>query len=513
MASSSSCAIESDDAQLKALFDTFCSVCSLEDIALAYSNAGHNVEKAGEILCNVNKSHTKDSFHEFNCENTKDSSHDFNCETSFKQLEESSRMGNPANSIILGKISNGRKPKRVSASVGSVSSLIGRTYFRPISSPNEPSRTNKPLKLNVLESLVAESGIERLGSEPVAEQILLDNSAKQISISNTDVEEFLFSMLGDGFKLSMDCIREVLGNCGYNVKQSMEELFSLSAKTLDIDKAVDHNLRRINKLNEETSANEVECKKLPPEGHSKEISLLKEEKINLSREVLESLFSIPDIFEEEPKVRRLEWGLNRTRVIGHKPVTKPFDDYASSSTPQPELTQPETKRDDEDNYQVLRKAVKQHWDTMKLYYEAAIDAFIQGEHAQTSYFSNQGKQFCQLAREADEKSSGLILEKAEPHEKGNELPLDLHAHSVNESIRLLKLHIFSLASIPSFSYLKVTINKDDDITSRGKRRREKVLQLLEKESIRWSEVESSSGIILIPLNEIDQSRLSFETDF
>lgn len=34
---------------------------------------------------------------------------------------------------------------------------------------------------------------------------------------------------------------------------------------------------------------------------------------------------MPDIFDEEPK-KRLEWGLNRTRVVGQKVVTKPLDD-------------------------------------------------------------------------------------------------------------------------------------------------------------------------------------------
>ncbi|XP_020573720.1 putative nuclear RNA export factor SDE5 isoform X2 [Phalaenopsis equestris] len=500
MASSSSCAIESDDAQLKALFDTFRSVCSLKDIALAYSKAGHNVERAGEILCNYSKNQTQGSFH------------DYNCEGSFKHLEESSRKGNTSNSRLLGDISGGRRPKKLSASVGSVSSFIGKTYFRPTSSLNEPSRTTKPMIFSVVESSVAESANEKLGSESVDEKLLFDRSTELISINNKDVEEFIFSMLGDGFKLSMDCIQEVLGNCGYNVKQSMEELFSLSAKTLGIDKAVDINSHRISRLNEETASYEVENKNLPPQGYSKETSFLNEEKINLSRQVLESLFSAPDIFEEEPKVKRLEWGLNRTRVRGQKPVTKPFDDYASSPTLETELAKNEIRRDEED-YQMLRKAAKQHWDTMKLYYEAAVDSFTKGNKAQASYCLEQGKHYYQLAREADEKSSRLILEKAEQEEKGNELPLDLRAHSVNESIRLLKLHLLSLASIPSFSHLKVTVNTESDNTSRGKRRREKVLQLLEKESIRWSEAEGSPGIILIPLNGMDHKQLSFETAY
>ncbi|KAK8947635.1 hypothetical protein KSP40_PGU005313 [Platanthera guangdongensis] len=496
MASSSSCTTENEDVQLKSLFDTFCSVCSVQDIALAYINAGHNVEMAGHILCNDNK-------------NMCDASDAYNCEKISKNFEESSQKGDPDNSVSLSGISNVKKPKRTSVSAGSVSSLLGKSYFRPISSINEPSQATKPLKVNVFDSTVTQSGLESLGSKPLAEKNALDSISKQTSISNTDMEEFMFSMLGDGFQLSMDSIREVLGNCGYNAKQSMEKLLSLSPKVLDKGKAVEHNSHRDKWLDKETSCYEGECKKFPPQSYSNKFST---EKTNLSREVLESLFSTPDIFEE-PKVRRLEWGLNRTRVTGQKPVTMPFEVYDLSQIPKTELIEPDNRKDDEEQYQALRKAAKQQWDTMKIYYEAAIDAFTNNDRTRLSYFLEQGKHCYEMAREADEKSSGLILEKGEPDENGNDLPLDLHAQSVNESIRLLKLHLLSLAGISSFRCLKVTINTDDGESSKGKRRRKKVLQLLEDESISWSEVEGSPGIILIPLDEIDPSMLSFEIDY
>lgn len=493
MASSSSCTTENEDVQLKSLFDTFCSVCSVQDIALAYIKAGHDVEMAGNILCNGNK-------------NMCDASDAFNCEKSSKNFEELSQMEDPDNSVPLSGISNVKNPKRTSVSLGSVSSLLGTSYFRPTSSLNEPSRANKPLKINVFDSTVTQSGFESLGSKPLADQNELDNISKQTSISNTDVEEFMFSMLGDGFQLSMDRIREVLGNCGYNAKQSMEKLLFLSPKALDKGKAVDHNLHR--DLDKETSCHEGICKKVPPQSYSKKSST---EKTNLSREVLESLFNTPDILEE-PKVKRLEWGLNRTRVTGQKPVTKPFEMYDLSQIPKTELIEPDNRKDDEEQYQVLRKAAKQQWDTMKIYYEAAIDAFTDDDHTRASYCLEQGKRCYEMAREADEKSSLLILEKGEPEENCSDLPLDLHAQSVNESIRLLKLHLLSLAGISSFRCLKVTINTDDGESSKGKRRRKKVLQLLEDESVKWSELEGSPGIILIPLDEIDPSMFSFETD-
>ncbi|MCL7034767.1 hypothetical protein MKW94_025919 [Papaver nudicaule] len=46
---------------------------------------------------------------------------------------------------------------------------------------------------------------------------------------HTGIEEFLFEMLGNGFELDMEVIRDVLGTCGYDAKKSMERLTDLSA--------------------------------------------------------------------------------------------------------------------------------------------------------------------------------------------------------------------------------------------------------------------------------------------
>ncbi|GJV89350.1 hypothetical protein Tco_1533288, partial [Tanacetum coccineum] len=54
---------------------------------------------------------------------------------------------------------------------------------------------------------------------------------------NKDVEQFLLQMLGDGFKLDMEVIREVVGGCGYDIHQSLEKLMSMSASTLDLGDA------------------------------------------------------------------------------------------------------------------------------------------------------------------------------------------------------------------------------------------------------------------------------------
>ncbi|PKA51020.1 hypothetical protein AXF42_Ash007677 [Apostasia shenzhenica] len=492
MASSSSCAVENDDLHLKALHDAFVSFFSLEDIALAYIKAGHDVVKAGEILSNIHESRIFDP--------------SIACNSDFRQLDSSTKR-HTENSSLVDRTCSERKPQRVSASVGTVSSFIGKTYLRPASSMNESHKTTKPPKLSVDEPSATESGNEVLCSESVFEPDAFGKVSEPRSLTSKDMEEFLFSMLGDGFKLSMGSIREVLGKCGYNVKQSMDELLSLSAEAVNNNKEHIHNLA--NWANADSSSHEEECKMLLPGRFATKTCCVDKEKTNLSKEILESLFSVPDRFEEEPKVKRLEWGLNRTRVIGQRPVTKPLEEFDLSSTRKIESMQPDNEKDDDEKYQGLRRAAKQHWAAMKLYYESAVDAFTMGNHTQANYCLEQGKECYQLAREVDEKLAGMILKEREPNEQDKELHLNLHGQSVSESIRLLKLHLLSLASIPSFRYLKVTVTTDDGSTSRGKRRWKMVLKLLEDESIRWSEVEGSPGEILIPLEEIDRNKLSF----
>lgn len=58
---------------------------------------------------------------------------------------------------------------------------------------------------------------------------------------------------------------------------------------------------------------------------------MEQKNANLPKEVLQSLFSVPER-SEEPKKTRIGIGLNRTRVVGKKPVKEPLEDLYSSST-------------------------------------------------------------------------------------------------------------------------------------------------------------------------------------
>lgn len=89
------------------------------------------------------------------------------------------------------------------ASLGTVSSVMGCTYCKTTPSLNEISKTSRPLIVEMKGSIEEDHEIDLITSR------IADLKA---SIHDKDVEEFLFSMLGDGFQLRKDVIREVLGN-------------------------------------------------------------------------------------------------------------------------------------------------------------------------------------------------------------------------------------------------------------------------------------------------------------
>lgn len=174
---------------LKALLDAFGTFCTLEDIASAYCKAGRDVCKAGDMLYQLQESSSSGFRHAQIGKN-------------IPQPEESSDEDNLKCSILLGKNSKGTKPKKLSVSVGTISSVLGKKYVGVPSSRNESCETTKPPKLEIREQM-----LDVLESES-----FMPNSVQSSTLNDKDVEEFLFSMLGDGFKLSMDVIRDVLGN-------------------------------------------------------------------------------------------------------------------------------------------------------------------------------------------------------------------------------------------------------------------------------------------------------------
>ncbi|XP_052177756.1 putative nuclear RNA export factor SDE5 isoform X12 [Diospyros lotus] len=478
-----------DDEQrdLEQLLDAFGSVVSLKDIAHAYCQAGRHLDTAGEILCKIQGSTSSASTHA-----SKDEPEHLSkpSEWSGDNLSDKSRFAE-RNFITS-------RSKNYSASMGTVSSVIGREYARARPSANEVSKVSKPLKLNSEDFPVSEIWGEQVSS----------NARASVERMCEDIEEFLFKMLGDGCQFDRKVIQDVLGCCGYDIKKSMEKLLDLSASTLkksddvlcmDTQKPTDPECLSFDKKPQYVNSSRSKDRLMP---RNKSPNRNKD-RYDLQREVLEALFNVPARSEEAPKRTIPAKGFRVSRGSS-RVVVEPLSEAATecNTTVAKLLVTGNENEDDNDSYQVLRKAVKEYWMIMKEYYKAAVDAFGKGEHARAHKLLEEGHFFKIKACEADEKSTQKFLEARE-----EEMSLDLHEYEPKEAMRLLRLHLTSLSGIPTIQYLKVIVGTGVEDTKAARRKR-LVTKLLDGESIKWSE-ENNGQTIVIKLDEIDPKCLSF----
>ncbi|XP_026426560.1 SMR domain-containing protein At5g58720-like isoform X3 [Papaver somniferum] len=97
------------------------------------------------------------------------------------------------------------KAKRVVATAGTVSGVIGKDYVR--SSPLDKERGRGG----------GGGGGEQHYNSPKWKNTCMVNG---VSVGNEEAEQFLFSMLGDGCDLSMAVVRDVFCQCGYDVEKA-----------------------------------------------------------------------------------------------------------------------------------------------------------------------------------------------------------------------------------------------------------------------------------------------------
>ncbi|KAJ1381901.1 HscB, C-terminal domain superfamily [Sesbania bispinosa] len=484
-----------EEKALKCLLEAFGTVFSLEEIASAYCKASRNADLAGEILNEMQGSSSTSATYSSNSD---------------AKAEESSVSSDGYSLENSGQERKNLRPKVPPVSVGSVSSLIGKEYVKPMPSANGSYGVTKPIKLDAKE--LPMTGIWREKSKP---NILKDDQLHQ------DMEDFLFKMLGDGFQLERNMIREVLDTCGHNMQKSLHKL--LDRSVLDLDKrtaVVGDSARKFTDTKPKSEAPSSERKSqdlnyLKGNGNIvsiKGVDLHQQQKDrhDLQKEVLSTLFNYRQHSEESPRrtVKDLNLNLNNNSRYGHV-VFEPPKDSMEEYDIDMNFSRRENVDDgeDEEDYQSVRRAVREYRATMKEYYQAAVDAFAKGDQTKAEKLLDQGQFFLKKAREADEESSRMILETRST--EAQEMVLDLHDHGPKAAIRLLKCHLSSLSGIPSsaFEYLKVIIDgNEQDNTKRSTRRL--VLKLLEQESIKWVEGETA-GTILIRLDSIERKRLSF----
>ncbi|TYI09664.1 hypothetical protein ES332_A09G088900v1 [Gossypium tomentosum] len=525
-----------EEEALNSLLDAFGSLVSLNDIASAYCEAGRNPGLAGLILCEmlgipplvatdqsnneVKNNETSGSSYVKSSQNNSQASEVFTAdqpvsaatdECSGKRKKDEPMESSCCNSFQRSCQENGglRSPKQKARPVsgGTVSSMLGKGYMKSVPLANGSYPGTKPMKVDSKEMPMSLFWGEEL--EP---------SSQNEDRMHKDMEDFLFKMLGEGFRLERDVIREVLNSCGYNMQKSMKKLLDWSAVSLDKEKKpLGESSERTNNIHLRTSRPPQENMNIVLNAEVAERQ--QKDRNDLQKEVLAALFDaserseeLPERSEELPErskelPRRSKRPARRPIALGEI-VERPLIDVTAEPKVDRVCSQKDKKddEDEEDSFQVLRRAVKEYRGTMKEYYKAAVDAFAKGDQDEANKLLEQGQFFQEKARQADEESNQKIFETRNT-ETDDEMLLELHNHGTREAIQLLKCHLSSLAGIPSFKYLKVIINTDKEDSSKGTCRR-LVMKLLQKESISWSEGETS-GIILIQLDNINPKRLSF----
>ncbi|KAK4398392.1 putative nuclear RNA export factor SDE5 [Sesamum angolense] len=479
---------DEDQKNLKELLEAFGSIVSLDDIASAYCEAGRNLCDAAEILCNKQGSisGTSSSKSQDIVENTTSAS-----------------SGGPSNNILENAHITKSKSRKCSASMGTVSNVIGKDYITPRPQSNGLNEKLKPVKINSDDFPVSEIWDEKKDSA----------STSRSESMNSDVEEFLYKMLGNGFQLEKSLIQDVVGQCGYNMDMSIDKLLDLSAATLeksdDVIGIAAGNVKvafsmKKDSLDLGSMSSRTESPVTDFSGRSKSDASSGEprtemKKKDISREVLEALFSVPDVFEEKQECsnpirpcRRLPYG----QVVSKPPKDKFIEDFTF-------ITRQPNARTDEANqssYEDLRKAVMEYWMTMKEYYKAAVDAFSRKDYENSQVFLEEGRFYMRKAREADEKSAQKLIEDSEEEE----FSLNMHYLEPKDALHHMKLHLTSLSA---FCYLKFVVGLDDG-DKKDVRRKRLITKLLEKEGIPWTE-EGNGWTISIRVDEIDPKKLSF----
>ncbi|KAG4213581.1 hypothetical protein ERO13_A01G065100v2 [Gossypium hirsutum] len=468
------------EAALKELLDAFGSKFSLEEIATAYYEAKGNVSITADILYARNNGRTsKEAVDTY--ENKSAAANT----TSMKLLSgwESETAASPKyTSSNLN--SEALKSKRGSVSMGSVSSLIGKNYVKPRPSRMDSLNTTKPVKIDSKEFPAS-----LIWNEEAPSCRTTRNNTK-----NGDLEKFLFEMLGDGFQLDKSVIQEVLDCCGFDVDK-------ITGSCLDQTFLIREKLQSKDFSQSEEATPMIRNSKRSPRGN--------QDKAALEKEILQTLFTVPERSGEATKRNNAVREVRRSKALGEL-VTEPLKDTDISFPTVVEMLKvpkdvEDRPHDNENTYDSLRQAVKEYWLTMKEYYKSAAEAYTNGDKARATELMEIGHFFNKRAREADEKSSAKMLESSCSDEEI--MSLDLRDFEPKEALSLLRTHLSSISGIPTFKYLRIIVGTIEEDTKKGARRR-LIMRQLEKESIKWTE-EENGRIILIQVDIINPKNLSF----
>ncbi|XP_051143310.1 SMR domain-containing protein At5g58720 [Andrographis paniculata] len=365
------------------------------------------------------------------------------------------------------------KVKKVVASAGCVSVVLGKDYVRSASKGSSKSKV-------------------------FHEQKWME-----------EAEEFLCSVLGDDCELGMAVVSDVLCQCGYNVNKALDILLKLSASTKEqassycksiIKEDMQHCLQFNNNLTDGTSdSTSHSSDSEPPENvwfsgplgsnlfqsnQSLRSKKTRTSKSELPQNLLESLFSMPTPKSVEHEPNTMTW----RNVVKKMTSLGPMSEPANNAYFPPIHAK-------EDEYLMHREAAQQHWASMKSYYQRAATAFANGEKEHASYLSKQGKLQNKLAQEADQRASQDIF-AARNKSINNMITIDLHGQHVKQAMKLLKLHLLFGAYVRSVRSFRVITGCGSHGLGKSKLKNS-VIDLLKREGISWSE--ENQGTLLIKL--------------
>ncbi|XP_042023206.1 putative nuclear RNA export factor SDE5 isoform X2 [Salvia splendens] len=450
---------------VQCLLEAFGSAVSFEDIASSYCETGRNLNSTAEMLCNI-------------------------------QSEAQTTDGGSSSTDKGGIVK--LNPDKCSASIGTVSGVIGKDYCNPRRRRSEGSKERfKPVKVNSIDFPAAEIWGEE--KEPRVTTQPMDN----------DLGEFLYRMLGTGFQLDMGVIQQVIGQCGYNMPMCIDKLLDISAATLEKSDDV-IGISTTTEMNNIRNVGSTSCPKQSKLLSGSDASggdlVLPQTKIgrkDVEREILEALFGAPDRFQDHHQSTRPVRTHKQSsygRIVAKPMEEKIVDDFTFITRQTINCRNSEAN---EESYDELRKAVAENWVTMKEYYKASMDAFMKKEFESAQNLLEQGDFYKTKAREADEKSAQKLIENSNKEE---EYCINVHFLEPKDALSHMRLYLSSLCGLSSIQFMKVVVGTGGD--KKDKRRKLLITKLLEEEGIAWTE-EENGWTISIRVDQIDHNKLSF----
>ncbi|KAM1115349.1 hypothetical protein ACFX1X_006133 [Malus domestica] len=432
---------------IRALMEVFSSV-SLDDATYAYREADGDAGKAAEILERAVAECSEEPF-------TSSTASGVSGSDSASSSGSSSGLGSSEGfesgciqNLVSEKGLRG-KQKRVVAAAGTVSTVLGKEYVSSI--PRRGPTSSEVTKL------------KGFGNGGAAGQ--------------EEAEQFLCSMLGDESELSLAVVRDVLFQCGYDVEKALDALLEASSSYEQSSSSSNyimffkednrHPFEQSDTLTDRAS----DCT-----SHSSEYE--QDNIWNYSKVLTDSEAHSPG----SPKSTAAD--------LSQKSLAPRYDVCTSGSA---EAQQVNFAQGDE--YHAFRGTAKEHWDSMRSYYQKAATAYSRGAREHAGYLAEQAKVQTTLAQAADEKASQEIF-KARNKDIENVITIDLHGQHVKQAMKLLKIHLLFGTYAQSVQFLRVITGCGSHGYGKSKLK-QSVIELAENEGIQWRE--ENRGMVLLKL--------------